>query len=224
MKILSICFLVSFLGSCASRTKDFSPADSATPDATVATKDPENTPTPDTVGSTYAVKGIEAKLGVVSPREESKTGCLRTLNAGLKSGDKVFLVSPYEVPHIVSTITVQTKVPTSCVEDASDAGDEWNMVRRTSYYVVEPKTNTNGFLDVSGIAVIAPDEPTIEKGIAKVELTGTPPAEYFRECTSNEGMHFTVWSGRPLIGKRIWHRYYYLEYDTQPTCKSKETR
>jgi hypothetical protein len=32
----------------------------------------------------------------------------------------------------------------------------------------------------------------------------------------------TVWTGKPLIGKRIFHAYYYLRYDTEPTCKKKD--
>ena len=44
----------------------------------------------------------------------------------------------------------------------------------------------------------------------------------FRSCTSMEGIHFTIWSGEALTGKRLWHAYYYLGYDTEPTCKEAE--
>ena len=36
-------------------------------------------------------------------------------------------------------------------------------------------------------------------------------------------MHFTVWSGKPLSGKRVWHRYHYLGYDVEADCKPKDT-
>ncbi len=47
---------------------------------------------------------------------------------------------------------------------------------------------------------------------------------YFRFCTSGEGIHFTVWSGRPLTGRRLWHAYHYLGYDTEPSCKPADYR
>jgi hypothetical protein len=47
--------------------------------------------------------------------------------------------------------------------------------------------------------------------------------EFFRSCTSAEGIHFTVWSGKPLDGKLRWHEYYYLGYDVSPTCAPRET-
>jgi hypothetical protein len=40
----------------------------------------------------------------------------------------------------------------------------------------------------------------------------------FRSCTSMESIHFTIWSGEALTGKRLGHAYYYLGYDTEPTC------
>src|SRR2546421_10590121 len=42
--------------------------------------------------------------------------------------------------------------------------------------------------------------------------------EHLRICTSHEGLHFTVWSGEPLTGKRRFHRYYHLDYDVESTC------
>jgi hypothetical protein len=45
----------------------------------------------------------------------------------------------------------------------------------------------------------------------------------FRVCTSGEGLHLTAWDGKPLTGKRVWHRYYYLGYDTDPSCVPGDT-
>jgi len=41
----------------------------------------------------------------------------------------------------------------------------------------------------------------------------------FRACSSIEGLHVSVWTGSVINGKKIWHRYYYLGYDVEPTCK-----
>ena len=45
-----------------------------------------------------------------------------------------------------------------------------------------------------------------------------PDKEKVHSCTSAEGIHFTVWSGEPITGELLWHYYYYLGYDTEPTC------
>lgn len=47
--------------------------------------------------------------------------------------------------------------------------------------------------------------------------TGSPIR--VRSCTSHEGLHFTLWAGEPLKSTRLWHRYYYLGYDVEPTCR-----
>ncbi len=45
-----------------------------------------------------------------------------------------------------------------------------------------------------------------------------------RTCTSTEGLHLTLWSGRVLKGPRLWHAYYYLGYDVEPTCRPEDYR
>lgn len=45
----------------------------------------------------------------------------------------------------------------------------------------------------------------------------------FRTCTSADGVHLTVWEGKPLEGTRLWHQYYYLGQDLEPDCTSKDT-
>ena len=39
-----------------------------------------------------------------------------------------------------------------------------------------------------------------------------------------EGLHLTAWMGKPLKGRRIWHRYYSLGYDTEADCTEADTR
>lgn len=192
--------------------------------AAAPTPEPSQTPRelPTQDGSTYTAKGIEAKLGVVS-RTHAGLGCLRILNATLKASDEFYVVAPFDIPHEVSKLRIKEKVAKSCVDDDSDIGDDDQTISRSSYYSAELIGSDVGQTWWSGIAVVGISKaPTIDKGIATAELTGAPPAEYFRECTSNEGLHLTVWTGKPLFGKRIWHRYFYLHYDTDPNCKKKD--
>jgi hypothetical protein len=51
------------------------------------------------------------------------------------------------------------------------------------------------------------------------DLGGEAAAAEVRSCTSQEGIHLTVWSGEPLTSKRLWHEYWYLGYDAEPSCE-----
>ena len=191
------------------------------PETTASTPVPSQTPQelPTENGSTYTAKGIEAKLGVVS-QTDSGFGCLRILNAMLKASDEFYLVAAYEKPHEISKLRIKEKVSKSCVDDDSDISDGDQVTSRSSYYLAELVASDSKAILLSGTAVVGVSKaPNIVKGIATAELTSSPPAEYFRECTGNESMQLSVWTGKPLIGKRIWHRYIYLRYDTVPTCK-----
>ena len=76
-----------------------------------------------------------------------------------------------------------------------------------------------------GIAVVnVQSSVRAVRGLASADLNGDGRREYFRMCTSGEGLHLTVWGGRPLRGAREWHRYYYLGYDVVPNCTSRESR
>ncbi len=59
---------------------------------------------------------------------------------------------------------------------------------------------------------------TVEASALTGDLEGNGTPEYFRMCSSSEGLHLTIWSGEPLVGPRRWHFYYYLGYDVEPNC------
>jgi len=75
-----------------------------------------------------------------------------------------------------------------------------------------------------GIAVSGPVETATRiDGITSIDLDGDGHPEFLRSCTSNEGVHLTIWSGAALSSARRWHRYHYLGYDVVPTCTESET-
>ena len=71
-----------------------------------------------------------------------------------------------------------------------------------------------------GIAVLGPRASSFEvtNGVLTADLDGDGQREFFRSCTSVEGVHLTVWSGAPLTGQRRWHAYHYVGYDMVPSC------
>ena len=50
------------------------------------------------------------------------------------------------------------------------------------------------------------------------DIDGDGTLETFRACTSHEGLHLTLWAGPPLQGRRVWHTYFLLGYDVDPSC------
>jgi hypothetical protein len=64
----------------------------------------------------------------------------------------------------------------------------------------------------------------LNSGAIVVRLSSSYPAAQVRSCTSHEGVHLTVWAGTPLRSQRLWHRYYYLGYDVEPSCDDRDVR
>ncbi len=60
------------------------------------------------------------------------------------------------------------------------------------------------------------------EGGYSADLDGDGRREVFRACTSNEGVHLTIWSGEPTAGQRKWHYCHYLAYDVEPACTAAE--
>jgi hypothetical protein len=55
-----------------------------------------------------------------------------------------------------------------------------------------------------------------------IDLTGDGTAETFTQCSTSEGISFSVWSGKPYAGEPLWSGYYYLGYDTEVICAASE--
>jgi hypothetical protein len=59
-------------------------------------------------------------------------------------------------------------------------------------------------------------------GAIVVRLSTPYPNAQVRSCTSREGLHLTAWAGTPLTSQRLWHQYYYLGYDVEPSCDERD--
>ena len=57
-----------------------------------------------------------------------------------------------------------------------------------------------------------------------VSVNKMNPNVRIRSCTSSEGLHLTAWAGQPLTSQRLWHQYFYLGYDVEPSCQDADTR
>jgi hypothetical protein len=227
--IIWVIALTFLLTSCQIKAENTAPnqikAENTTPN--INTNSPDNTVRmedlkPITSPAAKAVRGINAKVGVVDLTEDRMV-CFRTKNADLTKNTPVsIVVSIYEPPQKVFEAVVEKKLEKSCVERDSDAGE--GTPEENSYYslVLTDMTIDKSEIDV-GIGIVQPAEKVqVENKLANVDLTGDGKPEYFRQCGSSEGLHLTIWSGKPLIGKRIWHYYYYLHYEIVPDCRKKD--
>jgi len=91
------------------------------------------------------------------------------------------------------------------------------------YYEVATDSGSSALPDFA-VAVLG--HAAVEQiGTAVALRLGTPPVTIrARSCTSSEGLHVTLWSGKPLETTRLWHAYYYLGYDVDPTRKPADYR
>ena len=165
---------------------------------------------------------IYSKVGTVDSKGQESI-CLQTKNANLVKNTPVSIVINLdEKPQKVLLAIVEKKLKESCLRHYAEGGDDASG--KDYYYLLKLKKKLeNEFETIFGIGVIQPTKPIqVKNSLASIDLNEDGKLEYFRVCTSNEGGHFTIWTGKPLQGKRIWHSYYYVDYDTEPNCKKKD--
>ncbi len=150
-----------------------------------------------------------ARVGVANLLQD--TACLAISNSTLERGARVLLVSP-SAPQRSASATIAGRAD-SCPGEDVRPGD--------SYYQLQ----TFDTLEVARIyiAILEPGAHARVVGdtiLLDLDIDGHE--ERFRECTSAEGLHLTIWTGPALTGQRRWHTYVYLGYDLQPTCTDAE--
>ncbi len=140
--------------------------------------------------------------------------CLAINNRQLSPGNPVSLVVA-SIPQSVVQAEIVGPAAETCTPQLHDSGSN----------IYELRLRSGALPEVMPVIAIAnSSRPLKETGkVVSGDLAGNGGREFFRLCNSTEGIHLTVWSGKPLIGKRKWHTYYYLGYDMQPNCTSKDT-
>jgi hypothetical protein len=148
--------------------------------------------------------------------DDKGAACLAINNKGIAPGTSLTLVRLDEEPTIYpATIGKQLPSPCQSALQADVAG---------IYYRLHVLSNLQ-LKPGPYFAVLSPASQFKIRGKEVVAaLDGIPELVSFRVCTSNEGLHFTLWQGKPLVGKRVWHRYFYLGYDVEPSCKRLDTK
>ena len=158
---------------------------------------------------------FNTRVGVADANERGEL-CLIIANASLKEGTGLSLVVLSKHQRVLKA-RMKERLNQSCSYNP-DLGN-------ASFYsfAIENKEEFKiKDAQAFALAVISSTPITVKQSSASSDLDGDGQKEFFRKCTSNEGLHLTVWSGKPLEGRRRWHFYYYLKYDVVPSCTKKD--
>ena len=145
---------------------------------------------------------------------ERRAPCTSLPDSNLAPGTPVTLVSvplagTKRSPSILSATVEQRLTDEDCSPDIGRYGGSF-------YHVAVADRG-----DVEGpvFLLLKPHGPLSVRGrtvMGDVDGDGVP--ERFRVCTSNEGLHFTIWSGQPPRGKLRFHQYFPLHYEVVLNC------
>lgn len=150
----------------------------------------------------------DPRIGIVNSDDTGP--CLAIQNANLKAGQKIVVVLPDE-PQTTFTTFVEEKVENSC-------SSQIDIFEKSSFYRLKEFEYEDVFF---GFGLVGIDVKSV-KGVITANINGNLKPDYFRSCQGQESFLFTIWDGKPLIGKRIFEAGYYVPYGTEPTCKRKD--
>jgi len=137
--------------------------------------------------------------------------CVSTKSGSFKSGDQVQLVDPGTQKSWPAVVESSAE---PCEPSISDVPLRVARVRVTGE---QPPPFVGMAISSSRASSFS-----VNDGAVAADIDGDGQREYFRSCTSTEGVHLTVWSGAALTGQRRWHAYHYVGYDMVPSCTPAE--
>lgn len=148
--------------------------------------------------------------------DDKGAACLSINNTGISPRTSLTLVSIDEEPTFHS-VTADRRLSSPCPSALkADIAGIYYGIKVPADLQLKPGPY---------VAVLSPVSQFKIRGTEVVAtLEGIPELVSFRVCTSSEGLHFTLWQGKPLLGTRVWHRYFYLGYDVEPSCKPLDTK
>jgi hypothetical protein len=143
--------------------------------------------------------------------------CVSIQNGNLAPSSPVTLVSP-TLPQTFTQAEIGATSSSPCpvTKDADATNSNYDVhVTGGSVQKLTP------LIAVLGSSAVF----TISNNNVQADLDQNGNMESFRACSSNDGIHLTVWSGTPLTGTVLWRGYYYEAGNTGagPPCTPKET-
>ena len=192
----------------------------------------------DTVLATPTFGPIEVPIGVALTDYRSGARgrwCVDFEESQLTVGDTVTLIWPdssADAPAVLTTNVVGTRAG-RCAQvrgdtadlDDPDSGNVYELALADSAVSVPIDLAASPAMAIRGTArwTRGPD------GFPRADLDGDENVEQARLCTSNEGIHLTLWTLLDTAGTdqprehRRWRMYQSLGYDVEPSCTARET-
>lgn len=139
-------------------------------------------------------------------------------------GVKIADLHPGTVVHVISLENPQSALKTSIIDGATpDSGCpallpdrlKVNQSKHRSFYTLDLPKGAN-FLAVGVVGVEA--KLTLINGTIQIDLNQDGKAAIAGSCQTSEGIRFYLVPSDPSEKVRLWSDYYYLGYDTKPTC------
>jgi hypothetical protein len=160
------------------------------------------------------VTAAQPPIGV-AVRAQTGALCVAVEGQRLTPGMTITLVRP-DSPQTILRATIDAPGDCERLERATVKGP---------YYFARPDDRKDASDTSVWIAfVTATEVRTLDSRRIAVRLSAAYPNAQVRSCTSKEGLHLTAWAGTPLKSQRIWHQYFYLGYDVEPTCQNADVR
>jgi hypothetical protein len=139
----------------------------------------------------------------------STLSCLSIRNGSLSAGSPLQVIDPSTQRVVSATVAAASD---ACIEPGAPSEHGYSM---------SIKGNVRS--PFVGIGLVGDVGVRSSGGVLSADIEGDRHEDFFRLCTSQEGVHLTIWSEAALTGRRRWHRYHPLGYDVEPTCTPAET-
>jgi hypothetical protein len=153
-----------------------------------------------------AADALERRLGWTDD------ACLAIANPALAVDTPIVVVSlDAKPPALVDGRIVASTDSSEICAPLRDERRAANMVAGAAFYEVMLSDTVK-----SGIAVVG----TAKRVGGGLDVDGDGRSEIFTQCVTSEGVSYQVWRDVAYQGKALWSGYYYLGYDTEPTCPS----
>jgi hypothetical protein len=173
----------------------------------------------------YDKPGFDYSTDVGIAVTKPDDSCLEIRNPNLRVGQRLTFVV-MSGPQSSGEIEITEKLDRACGDGAQNQAQNRQMHGRTAMAHYEFKTvrgTLPKLIPVIALANFNGDMTARPEGVgADLDHDGRP--EFFRSCISPEGVHITIWTGKPLEGTRRWHGYYALSYDVDADCTEADTR
>jgi len=150
-------------------------------------------------------------------KKESSIGwlhrnCFGIQNQNLTKGSLIIIIIPDSTQEIfISRILRKARKIDDC-PSLSENNKRLNLYTGTSFYKL-PSLKHIEF----GIGIISDYRNNIPLD-ELLDINGDGIKDTFYQCTTSEGIQFSIWDGKAYKSNLIWSGYYYLGYDTEPNC------